>query len=773
MTELVGRLRPRLFSALLILVWLATCGVAHGQQRINGSVVVTADAREMEGLGLWRQAANREAQPVTIHVTPGPEARSRTITYECVPGEYFARTSTLVSLPFRVEARGCEIRRDVELLRAAAVTGRIILPKDGAPAPVLSVAMRACTDRGRGEDLGQYRLKAAADGVFSATLPAVCLHTTLRVAELAPVPIPQFVLKPGEAHELGAVTFKRGATLTADVRSDQVPAGGASVSVVSAGDYEAFLDRLFKGEPLQAAFAAVTDRDGGASIIGIPPALVYVVASKGDRKGFAGPVELHVGEESLVDALTLSTAPTVTFQITGDQTWIPAGSRLSVLCSPAMREVPSSRSTVVFFDLPEEENAVQKVPVPGRWRFELRMGNNVVLDRQEVDVPSDVTTLVQLSAVQLMFRGRVVVGDIPTAGTLSLRRQGSRERVAAEIQTDDEGRFRVSLAEPGQYIATFFSREPGVRPGRGSADFVQGRETTVRIPMTRVTGVAVLADGRPAAGAVVSFKHDAERVLADSLLAADILPTATTDSAGAFAVQFLEPGVYEIGARYLNSKSEPQTVTVTEASSPSVRLVIHDDASLMLRVVNVRGEPVPGATGLAVAQSRAVTMPRQANIQTDVEGKSNLPFPWEAGTPVDFSLAAPGYPVVAFRAVPGDDRTVSFTMPAAGGQARITVPRPAQNPSEVAADYNLYVLVSDQGGMLMLNWLTGMRIATLVTEPTSVTFVIPSLAGGQWQLAKFADQRAGLLYFSGGPAPATVQSFSVLPGGSVVIDIRQ
>jgi hypothetical protein len=36
-----------------------------------------------------------------------------------------------------------------------------------------------------------------------------------------------------------------------------------------------------------------------------------------------------------------------------------------------------------------------------------------------------------------------------------------------------------------------------------------------------------------------------------------------------------------------------------------------------------------------------------------------------------------------------------------------------------------------------------------------------------------ADARSGWLYVSGGPAPAVLQSSSVLPGGSVVVDIRQ
>jgi hypothetical protein len=762
-------------TAFVVLVGLAVCNVAFGQERLDGSLVVTADARDLEGLSLWRQTTDREAQPVTIRFTPGREPGSRTVTHECVAGEYFVRTATLVSLPFRVDIERCGSGRSVPLLRAAKVTGRIIVPKDSVATPVLSLVMRACAERARGEDQGQYRLRAAADGVFSTTVPAGCLYTTLRVPKLAPFPIPRLVLKPDQVHELGAITLKRGATLTVAVRSDDVSAGGAFVSVVSAEEYEAFLDRLFKKQPLQATVTALTDHDGSAYFIGIPPDLVYIVATKEDRKGFAGPLELHASEESIVDSVALSAGAAVSFEITGDRSWIPAGSELSVLGIPAMREVRFTNSTIVRVELPDAENGVHRVPIAGRWRFELHMGSNVILDQQEVDLPPDATTLVELSAVRLLFRGRVLVGDVPMAGTLSLRRQGSRERAAAEIQTDDEGRFTVSLPEPGQYSATFFTKQPGVRHARGSADFVQGRETTIRIPRTRVTGLVVFADGRPAPGAVVTIDHEAERILADPLLAADMLPIANADAAGAFAVQFLEPGVYEIRARYGDSKSEPQTVTVSETLSPSVRLVIPDDGSLTLRIVNARGEPVPGVMGIAfAAPTLAGAMPQQANVKTGPDGTSKIPLTWVLGAPLDFSLVASGYPVTAFRAMPGDDRTVSLTMPASGGQVRITVPRPAQSPYDVAEyGLGLYVVVNDQGGMLMLTWLTGMKTATLVMEPTSATIVIPSLASGNWRLAKFADLRAALLYFSGGPAPAVVQSFSVVPGGNVVVDIRQ
>lgn len=251
------------------------------------------------------------------------------------------------------------------------------------------------------------------------------------------------------------------------------------------------------------------------------------------------------------------------------------------------------------------------------------------------------------------------------------------------------------------------------------------------------------------------------------------MPSATTDASGAFTIQCLEPGAYQLSARLGTQKSDSQPLTVSEVVQQAVRLVLPDNGGLTLRIVDNRGGAVPGVFGLVFAgPAQAGGAPQSVSFRSESDGTSKVPFGWTPGVTVQVALVTPGFPAAALSAAPDAEGTVTCAIPSGAGQLRITLPRLTQDPGD-NGDLNLTVLLSDGGGMLPLNLATGMKVATQVTEPTSVTVVIESIAAGEWQLAKFADARGLLLYFSGGPPPTVLRTFPVATGSSVVVDIRQ
>jgi hypothetical protein len=376
-----------------------------------------------------------------------------------------------------------------------------------------------------------------------------------------------------------------------------------------------------------------------------------------------------------------------------------------------------------------------------------------------------------LSVARVLYRGRVLIGNVPVAGTLSLSRQRAPVPRAAEATTDDEGRFAVALTEPGLYYALFLGKGGSARWARGSAEFTQAREAIIRLPSTSVIGSVGFTDGRPAPGAIVSVEPPTERVIEDPSLVA-YMPSATADPLGAFTIQCLEPGVYQLSARMGSRKSQPQPVTVAEGTQQPVRLVLPDDGGLTLRFVDSLGGAVPGVSGLVFAAPAQVgAMPQSVSVRAGPDGTSKVPLAWTPGVAVYVALVTPGFPATAWSAIPDDDGTVICAVPSVAGQLRVVLPRLTQSPGD-NGDLNLTMLLNDRGGMLPLNLAVGMKGATQVMEPTSVTVVIGSIAIGEWQLAKFADVRGFLLYLSGGPPPTVLKTFTVAPGSSVVVDIR-
>jgi hypothetical protein len=200
--------------------------------------------------------------------------------------------------------------------------------------------------------------------------------------------------------------------------------------------------------------------------------------------------------------------------------------------------------------------------------------------------------------------------------------------------------------------------------------------------------------------------------------------------------------------------------------------VLVDADGVVVRIVNGRREGWPTVQGLfLVPAADPEAMPRAASFETDANGIARTAIPCGPGSAVHVLVIDPTLPVTALSASLGDEGVVSLTMPGTSGLLMLMLPGTGRGQTN-RSDFNATVLLNDRGAMVPLSLLTEMGLATEATVQDSTTVVIPALASGAWQVARFADTREMFQGFGGGPTPRVVRAFTVSPGGSVVVDLR-
>jgi len=730
---------------------------------IDAVLVIRAPGVGAELATVWREPPDRDPESVTGRRVPSGEPDALTISMPCVAGDYFVQSASRVSLPFRLGEEDCGRARDVSLDAAASVRGRVMLPVTPAAragsasaspsdGPLVTLPLRRCVDRGRGADVGEYRLRAAKDGEFSAVVPSGCLAVGLRVAGFAPIPRTPLELAPGESHDFGTIEMRTGATVVATARFHEMPARNASVFLVPSESYEETM-RALREYAMPRGPAGKPDTAGVVAFVGISHPAVNLIAFGDGGMGLAGPLPLSAGEETEVDSLELHGPSTGLLRVAAEL----AMPDLQVTgVGPPLYPGPINFPATAW-------NAMMSLPVPGRWRFELRSGGTV-LARVAVEVPLEAVVPVDFSTERSRFAGRVYLGDRAVAGSLSFTRAGAVDKLA-DVETDRNGRFTVALPAPGPYDVVLSTRQDGTAGAARAVEFTAGREIEVRLPTGAIQGRVSFADGRAAAAAAIVVERAADQGAGEPLMNRKNLSDAATDAAGRFTVRLLEPGAYSVSAQLGARKSNSRTAIAGDgADTPFLELLLPDDDGFTVRFQDARGGPLPMVHAWLMAGGRDDGLPQAESVQADADGVAKVAAPWSPGVPVHLVVADLDYPVTGFRFTPDTNGPVALTMADGFGQLSVVLPH--------GADYGAMVLVGERGALVPLGLISEMGLVKEVAERGSTTLVVPALASGAWRIASYPDVGAMLRAFGTGAEPTTLRTFALQAGGSAVVDLR-
>ena len=175
-------------------------------------------------------------------------------------------------------------------------------------------------------------------------------------------------------------------------------------------------------------------------------------------------------------------------------------------------------------------------------------------------------------------------------------------RWGATGQTDETGAFALAGLKEGTYDVSASSRSGGSVDRK--VDVKADMTADLEIPSARLAGTVVEADsGKPLADAVVSSERQGPE---------HRFMTATSDSAGRFAIEGLDPGVYHVTVRKPAYQTDVRELTAEEDADVRIELRrgegigidAHDGIygmplrSLMVRAVGAQGTAFTGSVEL-------------------------------------------------------------------------------------------------------------------------------------------------------------------------------
>ncbi|HUR82647.1 MAG TPA: carboxypeptidase regulatory-like domain-containing protein [Thermoanaerobaculia bacterium] len=208
--------------------------------------------------------------------------------------------------------------------------------------------------------------------------------------------------------------------------------------------------------------------------------------------------------------------------------------------------------------------------------------------------------------VNIDFRGDVVVkgrvirnGQALPGANISFYPRRSGSQASAAANTDEQGMYSVAGLEEGEYNVTVtdiqrFSPYNTTYTVRGSGTFdIDFKAASVR---GRVIDAAT---NEPVDNASVQFRATAAGVDFRGVRA------AMTDSAGAFSIDFVNPGSYQITASRDGYGNVTEDVTLGESGSENIELKLSRNDGVALNIVDGRdGRALSGMVTVFDAQGR-------------------------------------------------------------------------------------------------------------------------------------------------------------------------
>lgn len=238
-----------------------------------------------------------------------------------------------------------------------------------------------------------------------------------------------------------------------------------------------------------------------------------------------------------------------------------------------------------------------------------------------VHVESGRETAVDLDLAPVVVEGTVFQGDTPAPGwrieVSAVASEATVSEEAAEVTTDDDGRYRAVLWAPGEYF--FAVTSPAGAPALFEREDVSAAGTTRDFYLAphEIAGAVVDGSGRPVGEAHVGVRWNSHRLWG-----------VDADDAGRFAAPVEAGGGTAELTAHRKGYHSSETVRVDvpkDGAPPPVVLVLQRSDELAGVLVSAAGAPVAGAW-VASYESTAEGMPWQLGATTtDAEGRFSVP----------------------------------------------------------------------------------------------------------------------------------------------------
>ncbi len=487
-------------------------------------------------------------------------------------------------------------------------------------------------------------------GLLELTIPlSRAVDLRLAVAGRAPV---YFWNLQADAEQIGEIRLAAGGSISGYIR-DGVTEDAAVSAVVRLAGSGAGLTPEERRRQANLAISTHADSRGWFQLSGVPAGRWWLEVRAEGRASTREAVEVTADAETIVDLVVMGR---LALTVAVDPLPPAAGVWFLFL----RRTDDSGSSLSVPFD-GQGLGFVSELD-PGLYEVGIQVeeaGRVANIWREEIELAADTFLPVELEVVEL--RGRVRLGSQPLSGAAIELRTGAGDswRFTTDANGELSGLARVPRRQA--LFASIRSAEPKIETDLRIRDYEltdQALEIEIKLSPAEISGVVLMPEGRPAAGATVQLE-------AQELSAVEGAATKVDDK-GRFELRGLPQGRYLLhasGAGGLGSAAV--TVELGEVSPAPVELQLVRSGWVSGRVVAVGAEQV-GLSGVKIEVS--VTSPAFTHwsATSDLDGYFRLFLPVGADRAA-VQVYAPSVGLwAACRGLPSAGEQWLWALPAAG-----------------------------------------------------------------------------------------------------------
>jgi protocatechuate 3,4-dioxygenase beta subunit len=565
-------------------------------------------------------------------------------TVEAFADGYQSGSASGVTVGENEAAEGVEVR----LSKGGVVSGRVLesrtgraildatvqaTPSSGEPRMRFGFGGEAQEDSASTDADGHYEISGLAPGTWTLTASHPDWSEATTTVELKDAPA------------TADIRLGRGGSVAGVVLAAGRPVAGAQVSLSSAGDTG------FRGMG-GGDQGTLTDGSGRFRFERLTPGRYSVVAALRDQS--SSPAEAVVtGDDAQEVQLTLAEGALIRGAVSG----LPDDQLASVSVSAQGPDYYAS--TRAGADGSFELSGVPE----GTIALTARSGDFMTSSRSASSVVTIAAGQTEATAEIVFEAGFHVEGHVSRAGQgvpdamVSAFPEGSRGR-SSSGRTDESGAFALEGLEEGTY--TFVASAQNSGPARKTVTLSGDTTVDLEIPPARIAGTVVEAEtGRPIGDVAVRIE--------DSSPGMRFMTMATSDSAGRFTFEDLEPRVYRLS--FQKPAFQVETREVTAAEDSDVRVELRRGEGIALEAHDgIFATPLHGlfvrvadATGAAVFAG---------SVSLDSDGRGEVP----SLKPGSYALRAEssGYAPVSLPAVAVPSPTLMLAL-TPGGSVEIQV----------------------------------------------------------------------------------------------------